>query len=60
MTRREFGKLLIKIGLCGLGGAFWLFQKTNIKKFLKAKPVLNYPGKVIQLKEVEENAEWLG
>ncbi len=59
MKRREFlTKIFITVTTLATG--IWTFTKKVLpKRFVWAKPVLKYPGKVKEIKNIEES-KWSG
>jgi len=60
MTRREFIQKAIEIAAAIAAGAFWLAEKTGLKKFVRAEKLKNYPGTLKPLSNIDSQSKWSG
>lgn len=60
MTRRKFIVKLITVGSAVAVGAFSLFRKIEIRKFVRAVRIRGYPGPLKSLGDIWGQGNWKG
>jgi hypothetical protein len=60
MTRRKFINKLITTGSIILAGISCLAKNANPRKFVRAKRIKKYPGRLKPLRDISKQSKWSG
>jgi hypothetical protein len=59
MTRRDFLTMVFAAGSAAAAGVWIMAKRVLPKRFIWAKPVLKYPGRMKEI-EIEAQSKWSG
>ncbi len=60
MTRRTFIQKMIIAGSGALAAVLVLAKKISPRRFLRARPVSEYPGRLKNMENITTQAKWSG
>ncbi len=60
VTRRKFVQVLAGAGSALSAGLFWIGRKASPRRVVRALRLGRYPGEVVPMQDVSQQAKWSG